>query len=174
MSNLGDPKDEEDLDIEEIESSPAPKRLKSRPEELTQIGREEADSSPPPSQRSSKGTSSVNRENNKVKENRVKNKSNPQLVVVGVLAILILFDVFIIYQISSLNNRLDDINSDISKLTNGSASLLKDMEYLNNNLGDYRKSSYIIPTDFSIQHLDSIPKFTTIESRIWKNLNESK
>jgi hypothetical protein len=140
MANPEEPQDRGGLDIEEIESNEAPRRLRSRPEEITRIDHEEVDESPPPRPRSIRTTPSGGRNSRSIA-----NRMNLEIAILGVVGILLLSNLLMIYQISSINNSLRVMNSNISELIDRSDNILKDLNGLNENLSDFRKSISSIP-----------------------------
>lgn len=131
MANREETQDSEGLDLEEIESSPAPRRLRSRPKDLIQIDSEEVEDNPPPRARPMIATSSGGGD--------ARDSKKLQLAVLGILGVLLLSNLIVIYQISSVNNKIDKISSNLSQFMNGSLSITKDLK---GNLTDSEKLSF--------------------------------
>jgi hypothetical protein len=138
MANREEPQDIEGLDIEEIENGHTSKNLRSRPREIIRIGHEEVDDSPPPRPRSTRTTPSGGRDSGGIKDNK-----NLSIAVLSILGILMLSNLFLVYQISSLNSRINDMNSNISELTNISDNILRDLNGLKENLNQTPKSTLV-------------------------------
>jgi hypothetical protein len=159
MTNREEPQDRDELDIEEIENIPAPRKLRSRPREITQIDHEEVNDRPSPMPRSISTTPTNDRNSE-----RIRGGKKLQIAILGILAILLLSDLFIIYQISSLNSRLKDMDSDISKLTNMSYKIPINLNGQRENLSDSEKSNSSAPIS---SDPNRSTKFTLVGNRIY-------
>jgi hypothetical protein len=116
---------ESELDIEEIDNSSAPKRLRSRPRELTQIDREEGYETPPLRPKSERTAPSEGGSRNGIKEDKIL-----QIAALIIMGILLLSNILIIHQINAISNRQRDIESNISLLINKNSYVLNNLSNL--------------------------------------------
>jgi hypothetical protein len=120
---------EYELDIEEIDNSSAPKRLRSRPRELTQIDREEGNETPPLRPKSERtapsGSGSRNGKDDKIL----------QIAALIIMGILLLSNLLLIHQINSISNRQIDMDSNISLLINKNGYILNNLSNLKEKMG---------------------------------------
>jgi hypothetical protein len=116
---------ESELDIEEIDNSTTTRRLRSRPSELTQIDREEGNETSPPRPRSERTLPSRGRNHGGIKDNKIL-----QIAALTIVGILMLSNLILIYEISSVSNKQKDMSSNISLLINKSNDIINNFSSL--------------------------------------------
>lgn len=159
---------ESELDIEEIDNSSAPRRLKSRPRELTKIDQEEGNETPSSRQGSGRTVPSRSRNNSAKMDDKIF-----QIAVVIILGILLCSNLLLIYQISSISHKQRDMGSNISLLINKSHDISNDFSSLKNIMSNSKMNSYALNNSDANHSAVKLPlnKVNTIKINI-ENAND--